>query len=124
MKIWRAHYNVMASVRLWCRKGEALSLAIRKNSVSGRTETWTEGEAVRFVKGDWRYRGLVCIVAVAWDTGFAPVDARTLTPEDILGDQTDWWFFIKRGKIGEAAIGTLTPRTRHIIHAYVDSLDV
>jgi integrase len=125
MKIWRAHYNVMASMRL-CRKGEDPSLAIRKKSVPGRTETWTEGEAVRLINGAWRagYKGLACIVAVAWDTGFAPVDARTLTPGDIRGDQTDWWFFIERGKTGEAAIGTLTPRTRQLVHAYVDSLDI
>ena len=81
---------------------------------------------MRFAKGAWRagYRGLVCIVALGWDTGFAPVDARTVTLEYILGDQTDWWFFIKRGKTGKAAIGTLRLRTRHIIHAYVYGLDV
>ena len=79
---------------------------------------------MRLIKGAWRagYRGFACIVAVAWDTGFAPVDARTLTLGDIRGDQTDWWFFIKRGKTGEAAIGT--PRIRHLIHAYVYSLDI
>jgi hypothetical protein len=79
---------------------------------------------VRLIKGAWRagYRGFACIVAVARDTGFGPVDARTLTPGDIRGDQTDWWFFIKRGKTGDAAIGT--PRIRHLIHAYVYSLDI
>lgn len=79
---------------------------------------------MRLIKGAWRagYRGFACIVAVAWDTGFGPVDARTLTLGDIRGDQTDWWFFIKRGKTGDAAIGT--PRIRHLIHAYVYSLDI
>ena len=60
MKTWRALYNVMAAMKL-CPANHDPSLAIRKTAVLGRTETWTEGEAVRLVKAhggpdttDWR----------------------------------------------------------------------
>jgi hypothetical protein len=35
---------------------------------------------VRLAKLAWRrgYKGLACIIAVAWDAGFSPVDVRML----------------------------------------------
>ncbi len=120
MKIWRALYNVMAAMKL-CAPNEDPSLAIRKTAVAGRTETWTEGEVARLVKGAWRagYQGLACIVAVAWDTSFAPVDARTLTPAQAMTAAGQWGFLIKRGKTGEDAFGTLSARTQRLLEAYI-----
>jgi len=124
MKIWRALYKIMASMKL-CPQGEDPSLAIRKTAVPGRTQTWKEGEVVRLVKHAWRrgYCGLACIIAVAWDTSFAPVDARTLTPAQAVDADGDWGFAIKRGKTGEDAFGFLTRRTRRLVEAYIKSLN-
>lgn len=124
MKIWRALYNVMAAMRL-CPAGQDPSLAIRKTAVAGRTDTWTEGEAVRLVKQAWRqgYRGLACIVAIAWDTSFSPVDVRTLTPDHAVQIGDDWAFAIHRGKTNEAAYGILSRRTRRLVETYLADLD-
>lgn len=124
MKIWRALYTVMASMKL-CPPGEDPSLSIRKKSVPGRTQTWRECEVIRLVKHAWRhgYGGLACIVAIAWDTSFAPVDARTLTPKQAVEADGEWGFLIKRGKTQEDAFGFLTRRTRRLVEAYIASLD-
>lgn len=123
MKTWRALYNVLAAMKL-CPAGQDPSLAIRKTSVAGRTATWREGEAVRLVKASWRagYRGLACIIAIAWDTSFSPVDARTLTPDHAVAIGDDWAFRIGRGKTGEAAIGILSKRTQALVQAYLAGL--
>lgn len=123
MKTWRALYNVLAAMKL-CSAGQDPSLAIRKTSVAGRTATWREGEAVRLVKAAWRagYRGLACIIAIAWDTSFSPVDARTLTPDHAVAIGEDWAFRIGRGKTGEAAIGILSKRTQALVQAYLAGL--
>lgn len=123
MKIWRALYNVMAAMKL-CPPKQDPSLAIRKTTVAGRSQTWTEGEAVRLVKGAWRagFRGLACIVAIAWDTSFAPVDVRSLTAARLVEAGGDWGFLIKRGKTDENAFGFLTARTRRLVKTYVADL--
>jgi hypothetical protein len=55
-------------------------MGIRNIAPAPRWQRWSEGEAVRLVKAAWRhsYAGLACIIAVAWDTQFSPVDVRTL----------------------------------------------
>lgn len=90
MKTWRSIYCVMASMKLVT--GQDPSRAIRRKTPKGRHQIWSDGEVVRLVKGAWRpgYCGLACIIAVAWDTSFAPVDVRTLTPAqafDLLSGQ-------------------------------------
>jgi hypothetical protein len=82
---------------------------------------------VRLVKGAWRYgyRGLACIVAVAWDTQFSPIDVRTLAERHravaddrmIFDRQVDG-----RAKTGRAAIGTLSRRTEQLVSAYLAAL--
>jgi integrase len=123
MKTWRALYKVLASMKL-CVAGQDPSLSIRKKAVAGRTETWREYEIVRLVKDAWRngYCGLACIIAVAWDTGFSPVDARTLTPSQAVTSGQDMAFLIQRGKTGEPAIGTLSRRAQRLVEAYVRSM--
>lgn len=124
LKIWRALYNVLAGMKL-CTPEADPSQIIRKTGVPGRTETWQEGEVVRLVKAAWRtgYRGLACVIAVAWDTGFAPVDVRTLTPAQAVTSGTDMAFTSDRAKTGEPAIGTLTTRSQRLVEAYVAELD-
>jgi hypothetical protein len=123
MKTWRALYNVLADMKL-CAKGQDPSLSIRRESVAGRVETWSEGEAVRLVKQAWRegYQGLACIIAVAWDTGFSPVDVRTLAQSNAVALGGSWGFRVERTKTGEAALGTLSTRTRKLVEAYVAQL--
>jgi len=123
MKIWRALYNVMAAMHLCTPNGDP-SLAIRKEAVKGRTETWREPEVVRLAKGAWRagYHGLACVIAVSWDTQFSPVDARTLTPAQAVTDGRDWGFMIDRTKTGEPAFGTLSRRTQRLVQTYVAGL--
>lgn len=130
MKIWRALYKVLASMhssdggRL--AVGPDPSLAVRRETPKPRSQSWSEGEVVRYVKGAWRagYRGLACVVAVAWDTGFSPVDARTLTPADAFEAGNDWGFAIDRDKTGVAVLGTLTRRTQRLVLAYLEDLGV
>ena len=123
MKTWRALYEVMAGMHLAAR-GQDPSKAIRRKTPTARHQIWSEGEVVRLVKGAWRggYHGLACIIAVAWDTSFAPVDVRTLTPAQTVEAGTEWGFLIQRTKTGEPAFGTLSARSRRMVLAYVDQL--
>lgn len=123
LKIWRALYGVLASLKL-CTPGHDPSKAIRKEGVAGRTETWREGEVVRMVKSALRagYGGLACIIAVAWDTQFSPVDARTLTPGQAVTSGSDMAFAIGRTKTNEAAFGILSKRTQRLVEWYIASL--
>jgi len=76
------------------------------------------------VKAAWRhgYHGLVCIVAVAWDTQFSPVDVRTLAARHravvggrlVFDRQADG-----RTKTGRAAIGTVSQRTERLVTEYL-----
>jgi hypothetical protein len=57
------------------------SKAIRRETPMARQEIWREGEVTRLIKSAWRtgYRGLACVIAVAWDAALSPVDVRLLT---------------------------------------------
>ena len=83
-------------------------------------ERWSEGETVRLVKTAWRhgYRGLACIIAVAWDTQFSPVDVRTLAARHrtTVGGRLIFDRLVDgRTKTGRAAIGTVSPRTERLV---------
>ena len=106
--------------------GQDPSRAIRRKTPKGRHQIWSDGEVVRLVKGAWRpgYCGLACIIAVAWDTSFAPVDVRTLTPAQAFDSGSEWGFLIERTKTGKPAFGTLTARTRRLVQNYVEHLGV
>ncbi|WP_162783407.1 hypothetical protein [Devosia naphthalenivorans] len=123
MKTWRALYKVLAAFKL-CALGQDPSLSIRKRSIAGRTQTWREYEIIRLVKDAWRngYCGLACIIAVAWDTGFSPVDARTVTPSQAVTSGKDMAFARDRTKSSESAIGTTSARTQRLVEAYIQSL--
>lgn len=125
VKTWRSLYTVMAGMRL-CPAGQDPSQAIRRRSQHRRTETWSEGEVARLAKGAWRagYKGLACIIAIAWDTSFAPVDVRTLTPSHAVQAGKDWGFLTVRAKTGETVFGTLSRRTQRLVLVYIESLGV
>lgn len=55
-------------------------LGVRNSAAKGRSETWTEGEAVRSFKRAWRdgYHGLAAIIAVSWSSQMSPGDVRAL----------------------------------------------
>lgn len=124
MKTWRSLYTVMAAMKL-CPPADP-SLGVRRTNPKGRTQTWKAGEVVRFVKGAWRagYKGLACIIAIAWDTSFSPVDVRTVTPGQAVQTGDDWGFLIDRTKTGEPAFGTLSRRTQRLVLAYIADLGV
>jgi integrase len=125
MKIWRALWRVLASLK-YCAADEDPSSVIRRETPQARSAIWQEGEVVRLVKEAWRqgYRGLACIIALAYDTQLAPVDARSLTLEDSRINGGKLWFELDRSKTGREAVGTLSLRTQALICAYVDTLPV
>ena len=125
VKIWRALWQVAAAMH-YGHPDHDPTFGIRRETPKGRTATWSEGEVVRLVKGAWRagYRGLACIQAAAYDTGFSPVDVRTLTFAQSRTDRRKIWFEVDRAKTGRAAIGTLSRRTEALIRIYVSELGV
>jgi hypothetical protein len=128
LKIWRALWEQAVKV-FRIASGEPygdrdLSLGIRRKTPTPRNAIWFEGEAVRIVKRAWRmrYHGLAAVCAVAWDTSLSPVDVRTLTSAQLIGDATGPYFSVARAKTGKPAIGTLSKRTQRLLKAYRDTL--
>ena len=77
LRVWRTFWKIMLGMKV-ARTADP-SMGIRNQAPAPRWQRWTEGETVRLVKTAWRhgYCGLSCVVAVAWDTQFSPVDVRT-----------------------------------------------
>jgi hypothetical protein len=127
LRVWRTFWKIMLGMRI-ARTADP-SMGIRNRAPAPRWQRWTEGETVRLVKTAWRhgYRGLSCIVAVAWDTQFSPVDVRTLGARHrtviggrlVFDRQADG-----RAKTGRAAIGTLSARTERLVTTYLDHLQI
>jgi hypothetical protein len=119
----------MAAYKL-CGKDADPSLTIRNTAPNGRVAIYSEGEAVRLAQRAIRkeYVGLACIIAVAWDTQFSPVDCRTLVPKNKGEDRTGMFFVKLRQKMQDTdeeaveAIGTLSRRSRRLIEVYTSSL--
>lgn len=127
LRVWRTFWKIMLGMKV-ARTADP-SMGIRNLAPAPRWQRWSEGETVRFVKAAWRhgYRGLACVVAVAWDTQFSPVDVRTLAARHramnsgrlVFDRQADG-----RTKTGRAAIGTLSARTERLVSTYLDSLQI
>ena len=127
LRVWRTFWKIMLGMRI-ARTADP-SMGIRNRAPSPRWQRWSEGETVRLVKTAWRcgYHGLACVIAVAWDTQFSPVDVRTLRGRHkaIIGGrlvfdrQADG-----RTKTGRAAIGTLSVRTEQLVNAYYAELQI
>jgi hypothetical protein len=122
LKIWRALWQAMIALG-YCSKQDP-SKAIRRETPTARQDVWREGEVVRLVKTAIRrgYRGLACIIAVAWEAALSPVDVRKLTFAQMADDGRKIVFRISRAKTGRAAIGTLGSRASKLVRIYVDSL--
>lgn len=125
VKIWRALWRVVAAMN-YCERERDPSLGIRRKTPTPRNQIWTEGEAVRLIKGAWRkdYEGLAVLLAIAWDTQFAPVDCRRLTPQQTIKTDVGVKFTVDRAKTGAPAIGTLGPRSQQLFAAYVATLGI
>jgi hypothetical protein len=127
LRVWRTFWKIMLGMKV-ARSADP-SMGIRNCAPPPRWQQWSEGEAVRLVKTAWRhgYHGLACIIAVAWDTQFSPVDVRTLTERHraivgsrlIFDRQADG-----RTKTGRAAIGTVSRRTERLVRVYLASLQI
>jgi hypothetical protein len=123
MKIWRALWGYMASMRL-CRADEDPSSKIRRDSQTSRTEYWTDKEIDRLIEGAIKLnmRAVACIISIAWDTIFQPGDARTLLRKELFIVGDDW--VIDRGRIknGTKILGHLRARSRSLLEGYLRSL--
>jgi hypothetical protein len=127
LRVWRTFWKIMLGMKV--ARTANPSTGVRNRAPAPRWQRWSEGEAVRLVKSAWRhgYQGLACIVAVAWDTQFSPVDVRTLTARHrasiggrlVFDRQADG-----RAKTGRAAIGTLSARTERLVCAYLAALQI
>jgi len=128
VKIWRALWVAMGAIKRddgeYYVTGKDPSLGMTVINPKGRTAIWVEGEAVRLIKNAIRMRfiGLAAALAVAWDSQFSPVDVRTLTKAQLLGDAEGPFFSKDRTKTGSPGIGTLSKRTQRLLAAYMATL--
>lgn len=120
MKIWRALWKVMAALK-YCQLEGDPSLAVVNSEPKGRSETWSEGEAVRLVKRAFRmdYYGLAAALACMWDGAVSPVDARCLTFGQFRRDAKGCWFELSRAKSGRDAVLTLSRRSARLLSWYM-----
>lgn len=123
LKVWRAFWPVMKAMR-YTQLSDPSEKIINRQPPP-RTARFSHGEAMRLAKTAWRlgYRGLACVIVVAWDTGFSPQDVRTLRPQNIGVDpKTGRMIFDKtakgRGKTGVAVIGTLSKFGALLVEEY------
>ena len=78
---------------------------------------------MRLAKTAWRsgYYGLACVIAIAWDTSFSPVDVRTLAARHRAQANNGRLMFDRqdegRTKTGKAAIGTISTRTERLVRS-------
>ena len=120
LKIWRALWKV-AAAQGYCTRDADPSLAVRNSSPAGRSETWTEGEAVRLYKRARRigFHGLAAVIAVAWDSQMSPGDVRALRASQFARDGRGQAFFTERGKTGKPVGGVLSARSVAAMGAYL-----
>ncbi len=124
IKHWRRLWVKMAAMG-YCVAGADPSKGLRRLTPSPRSQTWREGEAVRLVKQAIRsrYHGLACIIAVAWDTQFSPVDVRTLTASHLFDMEGRLVFHgVQRAKTDKPALGTVSRRVERLIRTYLATL--
>ena len=124
LKVWRAFWRVMQALR-YTQLSDP-SAKVRNRQPAARDQRYTHGEAMQRAKAAWRlgYRGLACIILIAWDAGFSPKDARTLRRRHLrLDPQTKRIVFDKSGegreKTGVAVIGTLSKFGDWLVRRYL-----
>jgi hypothetical protein len=129
LKIWRAFWKIMLGMKF--SHGADPTTGIRNRKPRARHSTWQRVEAGKLAKSAWRedYRGLTCVITVAWDTLFSPADVRTLRVRHlkIRKDETGadrLWLdrsIDGRTKSGRPALGTLSWGTERILRRYLTS---
>ena len=107
VKIWRALWKVAAALG-YCVRDADPSLGVRNSAAKGRSETWSEGEAVRLFKQAWRdgYYGLSAIIAVSWATQMSPGDVRALRASQ-LAQGCEWSSVLCSARQNRKACGRL-----------------
>jgi integrase len=127
LKIWRAFWPVLKALR-YTQLSDP-SQKIRNKAPPARTQRFSHGEAMRLAKAAMRagFRGLACIIVVAWDTGFSPQDCRTLRRRHLGLDPKTRRIILDRslegrGKTGVAVIGTLSPFGHWLVDRYLGEL--
>ena len=127
LKVWRALWRVLQALR-YTQLSDP-SAKVRNRQPAPRHQRFAHGEAMRLAKTAWRrgYRGLACIIVVAWDTGFAPVDCRTLRERHRLLDRATGRLVLDRSrdgrtKSGVAVIGTLSRFGDWMVRRYLADL--
>jgi hypothetical protein len=125
MKIWRALWKVAAALG-YCIRDADPSLGVRNSAAKGRSETWTEGEAVRLYKRAWRdgYHGLAALIAVAWSTQLSPGDVRALRASQLAKDASGAAFFAERSKTGKPVGGALNDRALAAMQVYLERIGI
>ena len=121
MKVWRAFWRVMRGMRYTQPSEKVVNRA-----PPSRDQRFSHGEAMRIAKCAWRngYRGLACIVIVAWDTGFAPVDCRKLVARHKKTDPLTSRIVLDRSRDGRtktsvSVIGTLSRFGDLLVRTYL-----
>jgi hypothetical protein len=122
VKVWRSLWKRMAAMK-YCDATADPSKAFANKAPDPRQAIWARREVLKLVQVAWRngFYGLAACMAVAWDSMFSPVDARTLTPAQCGGDIDGLIFSIGRAKTGKAAAGTLTQWSQAILLAYLQN---
>jgi hypothetical protein len=120
IKVWRSLWKRMSAMK-YCDAAADPAKAFMNGAPEPRQAIWARREVLKLAQVAWRndFRGLAACMAVAWDSMFSPVDARTLTPGQCKGDIGGLFFSIGRAKTGKAAAGTLTPWSQAILLEYV-----
>lgn len=123
LKIFRALWKVAAALKYCDREGDP-SLIVANSAAKGRTETWSEGEAVRLAKGAWRvgYCALSVVLAIMWDGQLSPVDARSLVAGQLARRRSGLRFFTDREKTGKTVGIVLSKRATRLLDAYLAQL--
>lgn len=113
MKVWRALWRVMQALR-YTQLSDP-SAKVDNPQPAPRHQSYDHREAMARAVAAWRmgYKGLAALIVVAWDTGFSPIDARTLRRRHMAANpKTGRIIFDKskegRAKSGVAVIGTLS----------------
>jgi hypothetical protein len=121
IKVWRSLWARMQAMGEFCGDRSDPAKSFANGAPQPRQEIWQRKEVLRLVQVAWRnhFRGLAACMAVAYDSMFSPIDARTLTPAQSRGDIGGLWFALGRAKTGKAAAGTLTKWSQAILLAYL-----
>jgi hypothetical protein len=125
LKIWRAMWKVAAALG-YCVRDADPSLSVRNTAAVGRSESWSEGEAVRLFKRAWRdgYYGLGAVIAVSWATQLSPGDVRALRASQLARAADGGAFFAERSKTGKPVGGLLSDRALAAMQAYLGKLNI